>query len=78
MNKDETFDLLLKQQPVGKRIRMVLMPDDPNPIQPGSMGNCIGIDGANQLLMAWDDGRSLSLIPGTDQYEVLGEATGIV
>ena len=54
----------------GKRIRMIRMPCDPNPIAPGSMGTCVMVDGIGQLVMAWDDGRGLSLIPGVDEFEV--------
>jgi hypothetical protein len=57
---------------VGRRIRMIEMPDDPNPIPAGAEGTCTRVDGMGHLVMEWDSGRTLSLIPGVDKYEVLG------
>ena len=56
---------------VGKTIRLISMPDDPRPIAPGTLGICDGIDDAGQLLMRWENGRGLSLIPGTDIFETV-------
>lgn len=55
---------------VGKRIRMIEMSNDPNPIRWGARGTCTGVDDAGQLLMDWDNGRTLSIIPGIDVFSV--------
>ena len=54
------------------RMRIVLdeMVDDPDPIAPGEQATVIGYDAEN-LLVAWDNGRSLSLIPGVDKYHTI-------
>jgi hypothetical protein len=57
---------------IGKRIRMIRMPDDPHPIPAGEEGAVTGVDGIGQLQVKWDSGRTLSVIPGVDEYEVLG------
>lgn len=57
-----------------RRIECILMPNDPQPIKPGARGTCYGVDGMGQLLMRWDDGRSLSLIPGIDKFKVISYA----
>ena len=36
-----------------------------------SCGTVLAVDDAGQLLMQWDNGCSLSLLPGVDSFEVL-------
>lgn len=62
-----------KESPVaeGTRIRLISMPDDPDPIPYGTLGTVIGGNGA-QLSVKWDNGRSLHLLVGIDDYEVVG------
>lgn len=53
------------------RVRLVRMnEDDPNPIEPGSTGTVNHIDCAGTVHVKWDDGRTLGLIPGHDEFEV--------
>ena len=58
---------------IGDRVRMLQMPDDPDPIPAGSTGTVTRVtDGPlAQVSVDWDNGRSLSLVPGTDQFEVI-------
>lgn len=61
----------LKRLYVGKRLEVVNMPEDPDPIKPGEQGICEDVDGAGQLMVKWDNGRNLSLIPGVDEFKVV-------
>lgn len=46
------------------------MPDDPKPIESGTCGTVRGVDDAGQVMVAWDNGRGLSLIPGVDSFHI--------
>lgn len=57
--------------PTGTRLELISMDNDPLPIPPGTRGTVLGVDDAGQVLMHWDNGRSLSLIPGEDAFRKL-------
>ena len=63
--------LLREQFPPGTRIRLESETNDPQPIPKGMTGTVQGIDDAGQLLMEWDNGRGLSLVPGEDDFTVV-------
>lgn len=56
--------------PIGSRIELISMFDDPNPIEPGSQGVVTGGNGA-QIHVDWDNGRHLMLIPNVDKYKII-------
>ena len=56
---------------VGRRITLTLM-KDPHPILPGTQGTCCGVDMLGHLLMNWDNGSTLNLISGVDEFTVEG------
>ena len=60
----------------GDRIRLLSMPDDPDPIAVGSTGTVTFVTTGPlaQVGVAWDNGRSLNLIPGTDAFDVIEDA----
>lgn len=48
------------------RVVLDAMSHDPDPVIPGSQATAAGYDGAGDLLISWDNGRGLNLIPGVD------------
>ena len=59
------------QYPSGTRIRLDHMDDPYAPIPAGTEGVVQAVDDAGQLMMKWDNGRSLSLIPGEDSFSII-------
>ena len=68
---NETAVKRLRERYTGKTIELTAPMDDPQPIPVGSRGKCTAVDDMGQLCMAWDCGRSLSLIPGVDSFRIL-------
>ena len=57
--------------PLGTRIVLNSMNDFYAPVGSGSRGSVRYVDDAGQIGVAWDNGRSLSLIPGVDSFRKL-------
>ena len=57
--------------PVGTRICCDCMNDDPRPIPPGTTGTVVGVDDLCSILVNWDNGSRLSLVPGTDSFHII-------
>lgn len=57
--------------PPGTRIVLSSMNDPYAPVEPGTRGTVRYVDDGGQLGVAWDNGRSLSLIPGVDSFRKL-------
>lgn len=65
----------------GDRVRMLHMPDDPDPIPTGTEGEVVlvnpvrmgpaGERNFTQVLVKWDNGRSLSCVVPPDQLVVI-------
>lgn len=57
--------------PVGTRIRLIQMNNEPHPVPPDTLGTVQYVDDAGQIGMKWDNGRSLALIAGKDVFEIV-------
>ncbi len=60
-----------RKYPKGTRIELIRMGEDPRPVPPGTRGTVVYVDDMGQIGMRWDNGQSLSLIPGEDSFRIL-------
>jgi len=62
---------------IGKRVRLIEMPGDPDPIPAGSVGTVrsysASVGGGIQFRIDWDNGRTLCIVSPPDVYEVITE-----
>ena len=63
----EELTALRNQYPKGTRIKLIYM-DDHHAPEPGTCGTVTHVDDAGQILMRWDNGGSLALLPGVDNF----------
>lgn len=68
---EKKVEMLRQRYPKGTRICLDSMENDPFPIPSGSKGTVECVDDAGNIIMKWDNGRSLSLIPGEDRFHVI-------
>lgn len=66
----EMTERIRDRYPVGTRVKLLHM-DDPQAVPDDTVGTVTDVDDMGQLGINWDNGRSLSLIPGVDSFEVL-------
>lgn len=66
-------DFLYESSLEGKRVRLIKMENDLDPIKPGEEGTIDRIDSIGTLFVKWDNGRSLGLVPNEDKYIILNE-----
>ena len=65
----EQIAALREQYPRGTKVELLGM-DDPQAPPTGTMGEVMGVDDAGQILVRWETGSSLSLIPGVDSFRI--------
>ena len=54
--------------PPGTRIHLNNMDDPYSPVPAGTKGTVESVDDMGQIHMAWDNGRTLAIIPGVDSF----------
>ena len=67
----EQVEFIRKNYPPGTRVMLNNMDDPYSPVESGTRGTVRYVDDAGTLAVAWDNGRSLSLVPGVDSYRKL-------
>lgn len=59
--------------PAGTRITLISMDDPWTSLKPGDQGYSMGVDDMGQIMMKWDNGSTLSLVPGVDSFRKMEE-----
>ena len=67
------IERLRRQYLEGTKVELVSMNDKQAP-PAGTVGRVWGVDDAGSILVRWENGSSLSLIPEEDEFKVLGVA----
>ena len=66
----EQIAALRERYPRGTKVELLGM-DDPQAPPMGTRGKVLGVDDAGQILVRWETGSSLSLIPGVDSFRIV-------
>lgn len=65
---DETIKLLKREYPEGTRVVLIDMIDK-RAVPEGTEGTVVAVDGIGNIIMKWDNGSTLSLIPELDKFK---------
>ena len=69
----KTVQRIKEQFPVGTRIMLDCMGEDPRPILPGTKGTVRIVDDAGTVHRNFDNGRRLGLVYGEDSFHIIHE-----
>ena len=70
----EMVSALRRRYPAGTRVELISM-NDPQAPPAGTKGTVTGIDDIGSILVSWDNGSSLNVIPGEDVIKIIQEKT---
>ena len=62
-----------EKYPPGTRVEAISLCNEEEHLKPGMKGTVVGVDDQPALLVHWDNGSSLSLLIGQDQFRVIPE-----
>ena len=69
----QQVESLKGRYPVGTRVVLHHMDDPYAPVPPGTKGTVTYVDDMGQIGVKWDNGSSLSLVPGEDSFSKVSE-----
>ena len=75
MESRAKVERLRRTYPSGVKVELLEM-DDPQAPQTGTLGEVIAVDDAGQIIVRWQTGSSLSLIPGVDSFRIARSTEG--
>lgn len=63
--------------PVGTRVQLDKMGDDPRPVPAGTKGTVVAVDDIGTLHVKFDNGRALGICPEVDSFHKISEQTEV-
>ena len=73
MYQRKLVESMRAQYPPGTRVEVISLCNEEEYLRPGTKGTVVGVDDQPALLVHWDNGSSLSLLIGQDQFRVIPE-----
>ena len=73
MYQRKLVESMRAQYPPGTRVEVISLCNEEEHLKPGMKGTVVGVDDQPVLLVHWDNGSSLSLLIGQDQFRVIPE-----
>ena len=70
---NETLAHLRVKYPIGARVELLRMDDDPRPVPVGTRGTVQGVDDMGSIMVAWDNGQGLHVLYGKDECRIIEE-----
>ena len=70
MPSREKIEALRRRYPAGATVELINM-DDVQAPPAGTLGKIDGVDGIGSVMVSWQNGSSLSLIPGVDSFRIV-------
>ena len=70
---EKMADDIRRMYPVGTRLQLDCMGEDPNPVEPGTKGTVESVDDIGTIHCRFDNGRCFGLIFGEDSFHVIKE-----
>lgn len=64
-------EIIKELYPVGTRVLLLQMGDDPNPVENNMRGTVTAMDDIGTVFCKFDNGRSLGMISGEDSFRKL-------
>ena len=63
--------------PVGTRVHLDSMGDDPRPVPAGTKGTVVAVDDMGTVHVNFDNGRALGVCPEVDKFHKITEQTEV-
>ena len=73
---ERQLEALRERFPKGTIIRLNHMDDEIAPVPSGTIGEVQMVDDGGNIHMVWQNGRTLSLIDGVDDFEIISDRNG--